>query len=199
MRVVKFLIVAILAAASTGCALTDATLAVAHDPELVQNGPLSEVDSLQLTIGEFTDNRDDQERIGYKKNGFNQNTADITTETAVTSIVADAVAHAFTTNGHATGYGPLVVSGAVNRFWLDTDPNFWSIEVIGTVEAYVEVSARASGDTIYRQTYSGSYKDNRQAVTNAAYDEVISGAVSSLIDEIVFDEDLADALADFGE
>jgi uncharacterized lipoprotein YajG len=178
----------------SGCATTDATLDVGHDPESVQSGPLSEVGSIAVVPGVLEDLRPDRERIGFKKNGFGSNMADITSEEPVTDIVMNAVVHAFESNGHAVGKQGLTITGSVNQFWVDIDQNFWSIEVIGNVEAALVFADSVSGDTVYQRVYKGSYSEKRQMVTNTAYTDAISGAVSSLINEIVFDEDLAEAL-----
>lgn len=178
----------------TGCALTDAQLDVSHDPAAAQEGPIAEVESIIFVPGEIADLREDTERIGYKKNGFGMNTADITTDKPVGEIVRDAIVHAIETNGHAVGDTGIGISGSVSNFWVDLDQNFWSVEVIGNIATSLTFTDTESGDVLYSRDYKGSYSDKVQVVTNSTYDDAISGAVANLIDEIVFDEDLAEAL-----
>lgn len=177
-----------------GCALTDAQLDVSHDPETTQEGPIAEVESITFVPGEIADLREDTERIGYKKNGFGMNTADITTDKPVGDIVRDAIVHAIETNGHVVGDSGVGISGSISNFWVDLDQNFWSVEVLGNVAASLVFTDTESGDVLYTRDYKGSYSDKVQVVTNGTYDAAISGAVANLIDEIVFDEDLAEAL-----
>lgn len=178
----------------TGCALTDATLDVGHDPEKVQSGPIAEANSVSFVPGILDDRREDKDRIGYKKNGFGMNTADITSDTPVTDIVMNAIVHAVESNGHTVSDSGIAISGSVNQFWVDLDANFWSTEVLGNVEASIAFTGTESGEIVYERIYRGSYSDKVQIITNKSYDAAISGAIGSLVDEIVFDEDLAEAL-----
>lgn len=178
-----------------GCALTDASLDVGHDAEVVQRGPLSETSPVTFAPGSLQDLRDDKDRIGYKTNGFGMKTADIATDEPVTDVVMNAIVHAMESNGHMRGSDGVRIDGAINNFWVETDTNFWSIEVIGNIEAKFTFVNSTTGDRIYERTYSGSYSDKRQIVTDKAYNDAISGAVQSLMDEIIFDEELAEALA----
>ena len=178
-----------------GCALTDASLDVGHDTDVVQQGPLSETNSITFAPGSLVDLREDKDRIGYKTNGFGMKTADIATDEPVTDVIMNAIVHAFESNGHVRGDNGVRINGTINNFWVETDTNFWSIEVIGNVEALLTFIDPETGASIYERTYSGSYSDKRQIVTEGAYNDAISGAVQSLIDDVIFDEQLAEALA----
>ena len=194
---VIFLVAALLG----GCALTDATLDVSHSPDNVQEGPLAEVASVTFVPGALEDTRQDQARVGYKKNGFGVNTAQLTTEKPVTDIVMDAIVDAIEASGHTVGDSGVGVSGEVSYFWVDLDQSLWRAEVIGNsvdivagVEATLRFTDTVSGDLLYERGYKGSYSDKVQIVTNETYGLAISAAVGNLIDEIVFDEDLAEVL-----
>ncbi len=191
---VRILITATAILCLSGCALTDASLDVGHDEEIVQSGPISDVQTLTFVPSGLIDNRDDKDRIGYKTNGFGMKTADITSDEPVEDIIMGAIIHAAESNGHVVGDAGVGVSGSVNQFWVGTDTNFWSVDVIGDIEVNLVFTDTASGSLLYERTYTGNFSDGRQVVTEAAYNEAISGAVQSLIDEIVFDEDLAEAL-----
>ena len=120
--------------------------------------------------------------------------ADIISEQPVTDLVAQALEQAAVENGHTIGNGGLRISGSVNRYWLETDVNFWSLEMIGTVEAELIFEDSTSGEVLYHTTYHGSYKENRQLATASAYEDIMIGALNSLIEEVVFDDDLASVL-----
>jgi len=191
----------LVAALLGGCALTDAALDVSHNPDNVQEGPLAEVASVTFVPGALEDTRQDQARVGYKKNGFGVNTAQLTTEKPVSDIVMDAIVHAIEANGHTVGDSGVGVSGEISYFWVDLDQSLWRAEVIGNsvdivadVEATLRFTDTASGDLLYERGYKGSYSDKAQIVTNDTYGLAISAAVGNLIDEIVFDEDLAEVL-----
>lgn len=190
----KLLILAAITLALQGCALTDAELDVGHDPNVVNEGPISDAESRVFMVTGLEDAREDQVRIGYKKNGFGQNTADITTQRPVTDIIQQALDHAIVSNGHSLGSDGILISGKVNQFWIDVDVNFSHIEMICNIETDLLFKDSTLGAVFYTNTYRGSFREKKQIATESNYREVVQGAVQALIDEIAFDEDLADAI-----
>jgi uncharacterized lipoprotein YajG len=190
----KFLTIAGLGLVLQGCALTDAELDVGPEMEAINQGPLSEATPLVFDVNDFEDARDDKERVGYKKNGFGQNMGDIDTAEPVTVIVADAISAAVVANGHTVGDGGIAIDGVVNRFWIETDINFSNIEIACNIEADMTFTDVASNKAIYSAPYTGSYSDKKQLATEGNFKEIIDGALGALIDEIIYDEDLAEAL-----
>ena len=190
----KFLIIVGLGLALQGCALTDAELDVGPDMEAINQGPISDATPRVFKVNDFEDARDDKERVGYKKNGFGQNMGDIDTDEPVPVIVADAISAAAVANGHTIGDGGIAIDGVVNRFWIETDINFSNIEIACSIEADITFTDVASNKAIYSAPYAGSYSDKKQMGTEKNFKEIIDGALGALIDEIVFDEDLAEAL-----
>ena len=190
----KLLIVAGLGLALQGCALTDAELDVGPEMEAINQGPLSEATPRVFTVNAFEDAREDKERVGYKKNGFGQNMGDIDTAAPVPVTVADAVSSAVVANGHTLGDGSIAIDGVVNRFWMETDINFSNIEISCNIEADLTFTDVASNKAIYSAPYTGSYSDKKQLATESNFAEIIDGALGALIDEMIYDEDLAEAL-----
>ncbi len=190
----KFLIIAGAGLFLQGCALTDAELDVGPQMEAINTGPLSQADPRVFTVNDFEDAREDTARVGYKKNGFGQNMGDIGTAEPVTTIVADAIEAAVVANGHTIGDGQIAIDGIVNRFWIETDINFTNIEIACNIEADVSFKDIATDEVIYSTSYAGSYSDKKQMATEGNFKEIIDGAIGALIDEIVYDEDLAEAL-----
>jgi len=180
------------------CAFTDATLKVEHDNAVDITGPISEVGGIVFTAPQLEDARLDKARIGWKKNSYGMNTADITSEQPVDVIVENAIMDAIKDNGHSMSEdGRVGITGAVNRFWFDTDMNFWTIEFIGDVQCTLDFIDSATNKSIYRSSYSGNYKEKTGAGYVKTWTEVMSKAVDKLIEDIVFDEDLKDALAGY--
>jgi len=180
------------------CAFTDATLKVEHDPAVDITGPISEAGAIVFSAPQLNDARLDKARIGWKKNGYGMNTADITSEQPVDVIVADAIIDAIKDNGHSISEdGQVRIIGTVDRFWFDTDINFWSLEFIGDVQCTLDFIDSASNTSIYRSSYSGNYKEKTAAGYVKTWTEVMSQAIDKLIEDIVFDEDLKEALAGY--
>jgi uncharacterized lipoprotein YajG len=190
----KFLTVAGLALALQGCALTDAELDVGPEMEAINQGPLSDATPRVFAVNAFEDAREDKERVGYKKNGFGQNMGDIDTAEPVPVTVANAISAAVVANGHTLGDGNIAIDGVVNRFWMETDINFSNIEISCNIEANLTFTDVATNKEIYSAPYTGSYSDKKQLATEGNFAEIIDGALGALIDEMIYDEDLAEAL-----
>lgn len=181
-----------------GCAFTDAQLDVAHSSGADVIGPISEAESIVFLQPALADERPDQVRIGWKKNGYGQQTADITTVEPVEVIVGAAIEDAMTDNGHAIGEdGAVLVTGTVDRFWFDVDVNFWSVEFFGDIQSTLQFLDAASSDVIYESTYQGNYKEQKAGGLEKTWTEVMAKALDALVENIVFDEELAEALMEW--
>lgn len=177
------------------CAFTDATLDVAHDPEASFSGPIDQLDSIEFLVPELLDNRVDKERIGWKKNGYGQNTADIMTSQPVEVIVSNALTSGLTSNGHQViDDGRVAITGTVNRFWFEMDINFWTVEFIGDVQCTINFVDKATSATIYTSDYAGSYSEKKGGGLNKTWQTIMSKAVDVLVEDMVYDEDLVEAL-----
>lgn len=194
----KNIILCLLVIFTSACAFTDAKLKVSHDPSGDIEGPISEAPKINFSAPKLEDARQDKIRIGWKKNGFGANTADITTEKPVEKIVEEALIDAVNDNGHNISDSPDVrVTGTVDRFWFDFDPNFWTVEFMGDVQCTLTFTDATTNDTIYESQYSGSYKKKTGGGLEKTWTEVMNGALKKLIEDIVFDEDLAEALEEY--
>lgn len=188
----RILVLVAIAMLAQGCALTDASLEV--DPTALEysTGPLSEAKSTAILVEAIEDAREDTMRVGYKKNGFGQNMGDIATARPVTELIQEAVAKGLERNGHTIAAGDVQVTGVLNRFWVDFDVNFSHIEILGNVDADFTFSD-ASG-VVYSQGYSTTYSDKFQMGTEKNLQKVVAGTIAKLVDEVAYDEDLAEAL-----
>lgn len=196
MRFITNLLIAVASAIFlSGCAFTNATLQVEYDEAHATKGPISRVKPLTFEMVEFTDSRKDKDRIGFKRNGFGQKTADITTEMSVTDIVEESLRTSLLHNGHELSeLGTILVKGDVSEFWFDFDPNFWTIRFMGTVESRVEFTNTATGSIIYANDYRGYYEKETGGGLEKTWTEVMKLALENMIDSIVKDPALALAL-----
>lgn len=193
----KFVVIAAILLVQA-CAFTDATLKLEHDDTVNITGPISEAESIAFSAPQLEDARLDKARIGWKKNGFGANTADITSEQPVDVIIENAIIDAIKDNGHTVVEdGQIRISGTVDRFWFETDVNFWSIEFIGDVQCTLDFTDPVTNTTIYSSSYSGTYKEKTAAGYVKTWTEVMNKAIEKLIEDIVFDEDLTDALTSY--
>ena len=177
------------------CAFTDATLDVSHDPEASFVGPLEQIESLTFSDPILEDKRVDRDRIGWKKNGYGMNTADIMTAEPVTDIVSKAITAGLSDNGHKQSEnGRIAISGTLNRFWFETDMNFWTVEFIGDVQCSLNFVDTLTNTTIYSSDYAGNYSEKKAGGLNKTWQRIMGKAVDKLVEDIIFDEDLLEAI-----
>jgi uncharacterized lipoprotein YajG len=193
-HLLRFLIVAAAILVAQGCAFTKATLDVKPTAAKVA-GPLGDVQPIAFQSPQLIDSRPDKARIGWKKNGFGQNTADIVTAQPVEQIVESAVAKALTDTKHSVGAtGAVEVVGTIDRFWFDVDVNMWTVKFIGDVQCTVDFVDRDTKQSIYKSKYSGNYADTKAGGLEKTWTEVMSKALDKLVESIVLDEELVAAL-----
>lgn len=192
----KKLSLLILILLTQACAFKDSQLKISHTDDAQFNGPISEISMRSFSSPELEDRREDKVRIGWKKNGYGMNTADITTEQPVQDIVADAIAEGLKANGHliSVNESDIKITGSVERFWFETDINFWTVEFIGEVTADLSFVNTINDEIIYHSIYTGSHSVKKGGGGEKTWRTVMSTAVNKLIEDIVFDEALAEAL-----
>jgi uncharacterized lipoprotein len=179
----------------TGCAFSTSKLDIAYSAN--QAGPLATVAPREVSVGPFADKRPDVARIGYKKNGFGQKTADIVPARPVAEIVRDAIAAELAKNGHraAAATPPaLSISGEVTEFWFDLSIGAFTIEYTGRVGATVNIQDPSGGPALTKR-YQGVQVEKRMGGYEGAWTEVMNTALSKMVREISTDPELADALA----
>jgi len=186
-------IVLFLCAFTQGCAFTNATLEVGLPADAEFRGPLSSIEPENLQLGNIQDSRIDKDRIGWKKKGYGQNTADILTARPLEDIMHSGLVKALEDNGHKIAETGLRIDSVLNNFWLEFDVNFWTVEFIGNVEAMF-ILLNESGEELYSNTYSGSYSEKSGGGGKKTWARVMSKALAALFDDFTFDEDFVEAL-----
>lgn len=195
MKTQRILALAAIVALLQGCAFTPAQLEVQAAPGTHVAGPLTEVKPVKFRATQLEDARPDKARIGWKKNGFGQNTADITTVKPVDQIVEATIDKALTDSRHSVGDdGVIQIMGTVDRFWFDTDVNFWTIKFIGEVACTLDFIDAQTKQSIYKSTYAGSYNEEKAGGLTKTWSEVMGKALDKLIEDVVLDEELANAV-----
>ena len=198
MKTQNILAFAAIATLLSGCAFTPAQLDVQPTAEARVAGPLTETPPIKFRATQLEDARPDKARIGYKKNTYGQNTADITTVKPVDQIVGSTIDKALTDTGHAVGDdGTVQIVGTVDRFWFDMDVNFWTIKFIGEVACTLDFIDPQTKQSIYQSKYAGSYNEDKAGGLEKTWTEVMGKALDKLIEDVVLDEALADAVREF--
>lgn len=191
MRIIFCLLVVLI----QGCAFTTARLDVAARPNTNFKGPLSQLATTKFDIQPLTDERSDKARIGWKKNGYGKNTADILSTRPVTEIVAAGIRAGLQQNGHTVALpADIAISGSVTRFWFEVKPNFFTIEFTGNVECDLQFVKAGTTQEVYKSRYSGTYTKKTGGGLEATWTEVMDASVEKLVEDIVFDANLIEAL-----
>jgi uncharacterized lipoprotein YajG len=177
-----------------GCAFTTSTLNVRYDEVKSSPGPLSSAEPRRIEITAVNDKRPDTARIGYKKNGFNQKTADIKTARPVPDIVRDALGTELKKNGHllGTGDGQLRLAADVDEFWFDLQIGFWTLQFLGTTGMTLTVMDGRTGATLHIQRYQGSHKDSRAMAYEGTWEEVMNAALEQMMRDVATDPKLVE-------
>ncbi|MFZ2446092.1 MAG: YajG family lipoprotein [Syntrophobacteraceae bacterium] len=196
MRRVFGIVLGLFVLVSGGCAFTQANLNVKYDSEAARVGPLSSVKSVTLDIQDLVDKRPDKNRIGYKRNGFGQQTADIITAKPVPQIVKEALAAEFSKNGHLvspTG-SSLILSGDVSSFWFDVQVGFWTLQFMGTVGMDLKVVDRDTGNVLYTRSYQGHYNEESLGGLEGTWERVMNTALERMVRDVSTDSRLVEIL-----
>jgi hypothetical protein len=191
MRIILLLAIVL----TQGCAFTTARLNVAARPNTDFKGPLSQVAPTKFDVQALADERTDKARIGWKKNGYGSNTADILSTRPVIELVAEGIRAGLQQNGHSIGSpGDITISGSVTRFWFEVKPNFWTIEFTGNVECDLKFERMGTTQEVYKSRYSGTYTKKTGGGLEATWTEVMDASLEKLVEDIVFDANLIEAL-----
>lgn len=170
-------------------------LKINHDDTANYNGPLKEITSVSFSKAILKDRRSNKSRIGAKKNGYGGDVGDIITESPVVEIVANAISTGFLKNGHTViDDGRIKIEGSVTHFWFEMDMNFFTVEFIGDVQCNLSFVDTQTGQEIYNSDYSGHFADKKAGGAKKTWQIVMNKAVNNLIEDLVFDEDLKEAL-----
>jgi curli biogenesis system outer membrane secretion channel CsgG len=189
-------IASLLAGSTAGCALTPATLKLGYDDAKAARGPLATVQPLHVEVGTFVDKRPETDKIGYKRNGFGQKTANISSAKPVPDIIQEALTAEFTRNGHlkAAERKDLVLSGEVTTFWFDSQVNFWTVEFMGTVAITMNVVDGKTGAVVLIRSYQGHYNEKSGGGWTGTWERVMNTALERMLHEIGTDPKLLQAL-----
>lgn len=172
-----------------GCAFTQATLNVGYTEAMANRGPLSSIAPRRIDVGAFADKRPETNKIGYKRNGFGQKTADIVTAKPVPDIVKEALIAEFKKNGHdvTTAERDLVLAGDITTFWFELQVNFATIEFFGTSAITLNVVDGRTGTTLLTRNYQGHYTEKSLGGLDATWERVMNEALQRMVREVATD------------
>ena len=183
-----------------GCAFTDATLKVGYADAMASRGPLATAPPRRVEVGAFADKRPETDKIGYKRNGYNQQTAKIQSEKPVPEIIRAALAAELAKNDHRPGAAnpEFVLSGDVTEFWFDMRVGFFTIDFVGTTSVALDVRDPRTGTVVLSRSYRGYHKETAAGGLEGTWEQVMNSALGAMMREIGTDMRLVQALRGSG-
>lgn len=192
----------ILAAAMclTACATGITNLTLGLSEEAAKPGLLSEVAARSIYLAEVSDSRPEGEtdRIGNKRNGYGMVMGAVGTSEPVSELVSETISKTLTANGHSVvgdaSAADVKVEADVKRFWFDYKTGLVTVEFFGDIQVAFKVIDRATGSTLFEDTFKGYYSDKTGGGLSKTWTRVMDAALADLSKEISLSQELAEAL-----
>jgi hypothetical protein len=192
----------LLAVIASGCALTTAHVDLAYLPEPEKKSPLGTISRMRVAL-EVEDQRPADERtwVGNKRNGFGAVTAYVQSNKDVTAVIRDAVTKELINNGHTIVDAKDAPSDAgisvdLKRYWSDARMHFWDIEMIGTLQADVNIRDPRKNLADLSKPIVSTFRESRQIATDGAHESVLNGALAEFIRSFSRDPGIIKTLKD---
>jgi hypothetical protein len=183
------LVMMLLGAASSGCALTSLTLDPSHQARSVQAPSRGQGREIVL-VAPFDDNRTITHRCGMKKNGYNWDTADIHCQTAPNLVLAQLLQEALLaagfqvrTTADAVSPSTLRVAGSLTMFFVEPKVGAFTFSPEADIEVHLTATT-ATGLRAERRFYSKAVA-TALAGTDARFQQAYDTATRVMIDRLV--------------
>ena len=181
---------------TSGCAYSEAKLDIRYPTGLNKKGPLSSLKSVRVQVLQFTDKRPQPDKIGYKRNGFGGNSANIVTIKPVPDILHEGIEEMFRKNDHTVinGNADIIVSGDISRFWFESQMNFLTMQFMGTMDINLVIKESATNKVLLSKHYSGHNNEELYSGYHKEMARVMNATLEDLISKIEMDPQLVNSL-----
>lgn len=207
LRIISVLLLSI---SLSACAFGDETLTLGLTETEASPALLGQASPTVFSVGEFTDERPDRKPVGkdetadpkrpyfvgYKRNGYGQNTGNILNDRKIVETVQTELETMLVANGHALedDAGSLSLAAKVKEFWFDYKTGLVTVEFFGTVEADIAVSEKETGEVLFTETFVGYHSRKTGGGFSGTWTEVMNAALSDMVRQISLSADLKEAL-----
>ena len=183
----------------TGCTLIDGHVNLSYQPEAESKSPLSTISSLLLRV-EVYDQRPTIEKyiVGYKKGGFGNVLASVKTNQDIPSVLRQALEAELRSNGHAiltksAATADVTLAVQLKRYWTEPTVRFFDVQVLGTLNANVEI-LDTKDQLISSRLISGTSVESWQLAVDEAYESVLNGALREFVRNLARDSTIIKVL-----
>lgn len=210
----RFLLALAGALSLSACAFGDETLTLAAASEEDRKGVISEAPSTEISLGEIVDARPDRKPvgkdetadpkrpyfIGYKKNGYGQNTANILSEEAATETVSRRITKVLEANGHSVvdGDAAAILDIEVVDLFLEVKTGLVTVEFFGNAKADLTLRDAATGEVLYEESFVGYNSQKTGGGLSGTWTKILDAALDDLARQISLSAELRDALMKAG-
>ncbi|NHK27292.1 hypothetical protein FF098_005190 [Parvularcula flava] len=206
----RLLLILAMALGMSACAFGDEELTLAYTSDVAKPGVISEAPSTDIMIADVTDARPDRKPvgkpetadpkrsylIGYKRNGYGQNTGNIVNDKPVEDLVQTTLETMLAANGHSvvSDNAPFTLQTTVNDLWFDYKTGLVTVEFFGTVEADVSLVDNTTGEVVFSDSFTGYNSAKTGGGLSGTWTTIMNAALEDLARQISFSTDLKDAL-----
>lgn len=144
--------------------------------------PVKAPNNIQIKVAAFDDNRPDKNIIGNVRNGLGMKTADVVTDTNISSWTADALKTELKNAGYSIveGDSQSEISGEVIKVYCDSYLNYEG-------EVIIKVTLKKDNNVLFTETYSGKASDLNWACTAKSYGVMLERSLQKALNQVVTD------------
>jgi len=146
------------------------------EPSLTENSPLSSIQSLNICILKFKDERNvsPENKVGsittlggFSSGSYRPIIANNVKD--ISSFVTQTIADEFKRNNHTVVIDnnscDFIINGKINKFWIDFSGTFKK-KCNGIIEVSIEVQKKKDNKVLLLKTYSGSISETAEGYPN---------------------------------
>ncbi|HYD87571.1 MAG TPA: hypothetical protein VEA80_08865 [Vitreimonas sp.] len=190
-------LLAALALAFTASACATGTTNLTLAPAAARPGVLSEAPPTRIDVGPVADQRQRQDRIGDKRNGYGMVMGAVGTTEPPAETIEHALEQVLTANSHILGgqEDRYVLDTTLRNFWFDYRTGLVTVEFFGSVQGDVALVDRTTGQTIYTEAFEGYYSERTGGGLSQTWTRIMNGALTDFATKVSMSEGLKDAIA----
>lgn len=186
-RISSVLIVCLLVASLSGCAITREQIAI----EYQEQSGVSKLDGAHdvIVYVTVTDNRADKSKVSCKKNGYGMEMAPITASEEVSITIKKAIEKELQARCFEVGFNNAVIhmSADLTRFYNDHKIGFFAGDAIAEINLLVTVKNK-DGEQVYnKQITAQGVEENTQLATGQNAKRALEKALQNAL-QILFED-----------
>lgn len=116
----------------------------------------------------------------------------------VTILLYEALENELKKNGHrvvgAKETPDVVIHTRLKRYWSNSRPHFWDVEMIGTISSHITVHNPRNESVLFSKPLNTTFRESRQIVSQGTVNRLLKKALEEFIRDFSRDPVLLKAL-----